>query len=112
MTGAGWSLPIPEHLQTIIVEFARFGPTPSAMVLKERLQACPWVPAIINEFPHVHPGNIILQADEIGLEPCVKCDTCAYATLHRIRYQFEPEVANWWFALDSDDDATYTPAER
>ena len=77
-------LPLPEHVQDTIAELARLVPTPSAMALRAHLEACPWIPAVVEAFPKLSQATIILQAEQLGLTPCWKCDGCAYATLHRI----------------------------
>ena len=84
---------LPDHLLAHVAELARYVATPSAQALKAHLEACPWVPEMIACFPRVAPSLIILQACWLGLEPCRKCNSCAYATLHEIRRQYDPDMA-------------------
>ena len=85
-------LPLPREVQAYVAGLARFEPTPSAMAMKRRLEDCPWVQPMLEHFPCTAPSYFVLRADVIGLADCRICGSCAIATLHRIRRQFDPEA--------------------
>ena len=90
-----WMLPLPAGAQRDIADFARPGPTPSAVALVAHLESCPWIWDVARAFPHVGLHTIIVQAKTLGLMPCWKCDSCSDAVLHRIRCEHDPEVAKF-----------------
>ena len=87
-------LHLPGDVQSCVAELARFEPTPSAAALRARLEECPWISHMIEQFPDLCPSLILLHAPVVGLHDCRKCSSCAVGTLHGIRRQFDPELAD------------------
>ena len=94
-------LTLPGDIQSFVAELARFKPTPSATALRARLEECPWIRPMIDEFPYMSPGLVLLRAKSIGLLDCRKCNSCAIGRVHLVRRRFDPELAGW---SDEEDD--------
>ena len=86
-------LHLPGDVQSFVAELARFEPTPSATALRARLEECPWISHMIEQFPDLSPSLILLRAPVVGLLDCRKCSRCAIGRLHGVRRQFDAELA-------------------